>query len=396
MKKLPGCCVVCWSNSLNLKRRCFFDARGLCTGVLLCLLVIACAPTTQRVRVDDRATLVEARKQRQVALQAYMDDQRRLMRVSYPLLTKGSDLCGEDLRYTTGLALANSSTLLGEDFRESAQTSYQLTDEVKAVYVIPGSAADKAGIRSGDTIRYIGDWSLPAGQNAVRQSLEQLQVQTQTGKAVRLDIVRNGRGQSLLITPDKSCAYPVVLGDGDEVNAYADGKQVVIQRGMMRFATNDTELALVISHEIAHNSMSHVRSKMTNYALGTVVDLAAQILLGIPTQGLFGKLAGNAYSQDFESEADYVGLYIMAQSGGDIDSAPQFWRRMATLSPNAIKSSHLASHPATPERFVALEETVKEIKAKKAAGKPLVPNLKNAPEAEAAPSITPEKNKASP
>ena len=396
MKKLRGCYVVCWSNDLNLKRIRFLSARGLCTGVLLCLLVSACAPTTQRVRVDNQATQVEARKQRQVALQAYMDDQRRLMRVSYPLLTKGSDLCGEDLRYTTGMALANSSTLLGEDFRESAQNTYQLTDEVKAVYVIPGSAADKAGIRSGDTVRYIGDWSLPAGQNAVRQSLEQLQLQTQTGKAVRLDIVRNGKGQSLLITPDKSCAYPVVLGDGDEVNAYADGKQVVIQRGMMRFATSDTELALVISHEIAHNSMSHVRSKMTNYALGTVVDLAAQILLGIPTQGLFGKLAGNAYSQGFESEADYVGLYIMAQSGGDIDTAPQFWRRMATLSPNAIKSSHLASHPATPERFVALEETVKEIKAKKAAGKPLVPNLKNAPEPEPDPSNAPEKSKASP
>ncbi len=396
MKRRPGCYVVCWSNNLTLKPYRLLSARGLITGVVLCLLAAGCAPTTQRIRVDDQATQAEARKQRQVALQAYMDDQRRLMRVSYPLLTKGSDLCGEDLRYTTGLALANSSTLLGEDFRESAQTSYQLTDEVKAVYVIPGSAADKAGIRSGDTIRYIGDWSLPVGQNAVRQSLEQLQVQTQTGKAVRLDVVRNGRGQSLLITPDKSCAYPVVLGDGDEVNAYADGKQVVIQRGMMRFATSDTELALVISHEIAHNSMSHVRSKMTNYALGTVVDLAAQILLGIPTQGLFGKLAGNAYSQDFESEADYVGLYIMAQSGGDIDNAPQFWRRMATLSPNAIKSSHLASHPATPERFVALEETVKEIKAKKAAGKPLLPNLKNAPEAETASSITPEKTKASP
>lgn len=396
MKKLPGCCVVCWSNNLNLQRISISNARGLCTGVLLCLLVIACAPTTQRVRVDNQATQIEARKQRQVALQAYMDDQRRLMRVSYPLLTKGADLCGEDLRYTTGLALANSATLLGEDFRESAQAGYQLNDEVKAVYVIPGSGADKAGIRSGDTIRYIGDWSLPAGQNAVRQSLEQLQVQTQTGKAVRVDVVRNGRGQSLLITPDKSCAYPVVLGDGDEVNAYADGKQVVIQRGMMRFATNDTELALVISHEIAHNSMSHVRSKMTNYALGTVVDLAAQILLGIPTQGLFGKLAGNAYSQGFESEADYVGLYIMAQSGGDIDNAPQFWRRMAALSPNAIKSSHLASHPATPERFVALEETVKEIKAKKAAGKPLVPNLKNAPEVEANTAIGSEKSKASP
>ena len=366
------------------------------TGVVLCAVLAGCAPTTQRVRVDGQATQQEARKQRQVALQAYMDDQRRLMRVSYPLLTKGSDLCGEDIRYTTGLALANNATLLGEDFKDTAQSSYQLNDEVQAIYVIPGSGADKAGIRAGDTVRYIGDWSLPTGQNAVRQSLDQLQVQTQTGKAVRVDIQRKGRGQSLLITPDRSCSYPVLLGDGDEVNAYADGQQVVIQRGMTRFATSDTELALVISHEIAHNSMSHSRSKMTNYALGTVVDLAAQILLGIPTQGLFGKLAGNAYSQDFESEADYVGLYIMAQSGGDIDNAPQFWRRMATLSPNAIKSSHLASHPATPERFVALEEAVKEIKAKKAAGKPLVPNLKNAPDLIVEPSDSPEKSKASP
>ncbi|MFZ9615639.1 MAG: hypothetical protein ACO3AG_03100, partial [Fluviibacter sp.] len=122
MKRRPGCYVVCWSNNLTLKPYRLLSARGLITGVVLCLLAAGCAPTTQRIRVDDQATQAEARKQRQVALQAYMDDQRRLMRVSYPLLTKGSDLCGEDLRYTTGLALANSSTLLGEDFRESAQT----------------------------------------------------------------------------------------------------------------------------------------------------------------------------------------------------------------------------------------------------------------------------------
>ena len=149
---------------------------------------------------------------------------------------------------------------------------------------------------------------------------------------------------------------------------------------MMRFASSDTELGLVISHEIAHNSMGHMRAKMTNYTLGSILDIAAQILLKIPTQGLFGNLGGNAFSQGFEAEADYVGLYIMAQSGGDIDNAPQFWRRMAALSPAAIQSSHTSTHPATPERFVALEETVKEIKAKKAAGQPLTPNLKNAPD----------------
>ena len=351
----------------------------MCTGVVFCTLV-ACAPITQRVRVDNAAAAVEAQKQRQTALEAYVDEQKRLLRVSYPLLTKGADLCGNDLRYTTGMVLANSTSLLGMDFKETAASTYKLSDKVQALYVIPGSSAEQAGVRAGDTLTLVNDWSVPTETEAVRQTLEQIQTRTKNGEPVRIDIIRNSRGQSLLLTPDRACAYPVVLGDGDEVNAYADGNKVVIQRGMMRFASNDTELALVISHEIAHNSMSHVRAKMTNYTLGTILDIAAQVLFRVPTQGLFGNLGGNAFSQDFESEADYVGLYIMAQSGGDINNAPAFWRRMAALSPGAIKSSHMASHPATPERFLALEQTVKEIQAKRAAGKPLLPNLKNAPD----------------
>ncbi len=360
---------------------------------------MACAPTTQRVRVSDVAAEAEARKQRQIALQAYLEDQRRLIRVSYPLLTKGSDLCGDDIRYTTGMYLANSSTLLGDSFRQTAESDYALSNAVQVVYVVPQSAADKAGVKTGDILTRVGNWAVgpatPDGPEAVKQTLAQIGEQTKNGQPLRIDVQRKGRTltqqQSLLITPDRACKYPVVLGNGDEVNAYADGNQVVVQRGMMRFATTDTELGLVISHEIAHNSMGHMRAKMTNYTLGSILDIAAQVLLKVPTQGLFGNLGGNAFSQGFEAEADYVGLYIMAQSGGDIDNAPQFWRRMATLSPGSIQSSHMATHPATPERFVALEETVKEIKAKKASGKPLEPNLKNAPDLDADPATAPRK-----
>ena len=371
----------------------------LVAGVVACVTLVACAPTTQRIRVSDVAAETEARKQRQIALQAYLEDQRRLARVSYPLLTRGADLCGDDIRYTTGMFLANSSTLLGEQFRQTAESDYNLSDAVQVVYVAPQSAADKAGVKTGDTLIQVGTWSLAsvpgAGPDVVKQTQNQIAEQTRRGQPVRIDIQRKGRGgtqqQSLLITPDRACSYPVVLGNGDEVNAYADGNQVVIQRGMMRFATSDTELGLVISHEIAHNSMGHMRAKMTNYTLGSILDIAAQVLLKVPTQGLFGNLGGNAFSQGFEAEADYVGLYIMAQAGGDIDNAPQFWRRMATLSPGSIQSSHMATHPATPERFVALEETVKEIKAKKAAGKPLEPNLKNAPDLKADPAAASQK-----
>lgn len=311
------------------------------------------------------------------------------MRVSYPLLTKGADLCGDNIRYTTGMALANSTTLLGEQFRQTAEADYGLSNAVQVVYVVPQSAADRAGVKTGDTLTQIASRPVAgSGSEVVKLALNQITEQTRNGQPLRIDIqrkTRNNPQQSLLITPDRACNYPVVLGNGDEVNAYADGNQVVIQRGMLRFATNDTELGLVISHEIAHNSMGHMRAKMTNYTLGSLLDIAAQVLLKVPTQGLFGSLGGNAFSQGFEAEADYVGLYIMAQSGGDIENAPQFWRRMATLSPGSIQSSHSATHPATPERFVALEETVKEIKAKKAAGKPLEPNLKNAPDLAAEP-----------
>ena len=46
---------------------------------------------------------------------------------------------------------------------------------------------------------------------------------------------------------------------------------------------------------------------------------------------------------------------------------------MASIHPGNIQSNHMASHPATPERFLALEQTVFEIKEKLIQGKPLTP-----------------------
>jgi predicted Zn-dependent protease len=89
-------------------------------------------------------------------------------------------------------------------------------------------------------------------------------------------------------------------------------------------------------------------------------------------------MASNAgagvYSVEFEQEADYVGLYFMAQAGYKIDEAPNFWRRMATSNSSSI--SMKSSHPTHPERFLALETTVKEIKDKIANNQPLKPEMK--------------------
>jgi len=64
-------------------------------------------------------------------------------------------------------------------------------------------------------------------------------------------------------------------------------------------------------------------------------------------------------------------------SGLEIKGSAYFWRRMAAAHPQAIQEGgFLASHPSTPERFLALEKTVEEIKQKQAAGKPLRPEMK--------------------
>ena len=154
----------------------------------------------------------------------------------------------------------------------------------------------------------------------------------------------------------------------------------------MDFFKTDEEIALVVSHELAHNSMSHTDAKKRNALLGgffgALVDIAAAAG-GINTNGEFTKMSMNAgagvYSVEFEQEADYVGLYFMATAGYKIDDAPLFWRRMATNNSQAI--SIKSSHPTTPDRFVALEGTVKEINLKISNRQPLKPEMKSSSEA---------------
>ena len=65
----------------------------------------------------------------------------------------------------------------------------------------------------------------------------------------------------------------------------------------------------------------------------------------------------------------------MARAGYDIGLAPNFWRRMAVIHPGSIQTNHSSTHPSAPERFVALESAVGEIRAKLAAGQPLAPEI---------------------
>ena len=89
----------------------------------------------------------------------------------------------------------------------------------------------------------------------------------------------------------------------------------------------------------------------------------------------FGNVGGGAYSQDFELEADYVGLYMAARAEYDVDAAANFMRRLAAVKPDSIDVED-ATHPNTAHRFVALETAALEIQRKRNRRDPLIPNEK--------------------
>ncbi|MFQ5444147.1 MAG: M48 family metalloprotease [Nitrospinales bacterium] len=309
-----------------------------------------------------------------MALQLLWEQWYRLNRVSYRILSKATSLCGDRTRYIMGFYFGNRYSF-GEDFVEAAH-SLGLSEPFQILQVVKNSPAEQGGIQKGDLLLSINGQPVPSGKEAHQKFSEQLKELSQNGSAVSITVLRKRKEVTTVIHPEVFCDYQVKMLNQDVVNAFADGNNIVLFRGMMRFVEDDIELGFIVSHELAHNTQKHIHAKMANAFSGWILDLAIAVLTGVNTHGLFSKLAANAYSKGFEAEADYVGLYMMALSDMDIEKAPNFWRRMAASFPESINTNHTASHPPTPERFLALEKAVKEIHQKIANGLPLRPEMK--------------------
>lgn len=405
-------------------------------AVLIAGLATGCArPGSMAPGADEPALAAERRAQKVLLAREIGRDRDRVFRTGYPILASAAAQCPETPALETGLDLARLAALTPEA-REAAEqlTQTSLRDApasgLLALGVAPGSPAAQAGLRPGDVITAAFDaggapldlataaapglefdqafglpgiaasrverWRAPAVAARLQAETEAetrtenqnpTQTQTQAEAAASLASAappadpRAGQIRaSVALTPRPVCPFAFALSSGAGLNAFADGERMIFTRDMLRFAVGDVELATVIAHEVAHNQRGHLDAKRTNAAIGAigggVLDIAA-ILVGVNTGGAFSKALGDAgagaYSQSFETEADYVGMYLLRGAGFDTAEAPDIWRRMAAAGSGA-QIAHATSHPTTPERFITLTRTHEEILAKVAAGEPLVPN----------------------
>jgi membrane-associated protease RseP (regulator of RpoE activity) len=346
--------------------------RFLFTLVAVLLLAGCAAPTTQRVSVTNKQTADEARKQLEIFAEDYVGELKRARKVHWELATKAVALCP---RKAANLG-AEFSTKPKGDLGVAMQHLYGVGDEPTVLFLLDGGPAQVAGLRARD--RLVSVHGIPVKDTkAIAQKLRAAPLDAPVPVVVR----RGSQTLTYAVNAVAACDYPITLDQQQVVNAFADGERIVVTRGMMAFARSDEELALVIGHEMAHNTMAHMDAKRQNAAGGLVADIALAILTrGAYRQSAISNAAAQAYSQEFEAEADYVGLYMLARTGYVIDDAPKFWRRMAAANPASIKGTHSASHPSTSYRMVALEAAVKEIDGKRATGVALLPEKKDGKE----------------
>lgn len=349
--------------------------------LLIPILLSACATTTtQLASINKEQVEIEKHKQRTLWLKTQLSQQIRLGNIAYPILKNGIPLCNEDTIQFAGLRYANSHYY--EGIWKEAAIDLGLGDTLEIIGIVAGSGADKAGMQVGDKLLKIGDQVLAPGKMAINQANEWLEsFQSSRSNSFPIEYSRNGKVYNTTIQSEKICAYSTSVVQDGALNAFADGKNIYVTTAMMRFA-DDAELAVIVAHEFAHNAMGHIDAKRKNAATGAIFGLIGDIAMayaGVNTGGYytseFAKLGAMTFSQDFEREADYVGMYALALAGQPLDSSPQLWRHMAMANPQSIALA--SSHPTSAERFIRMEQTIQEITEKRAANEPLMPNMKN-------------------
>jgi len=149
------------------------------------------------------------------------------------------------------------------------------------------------------------------------------------------------------------------------------GGKVVVYEGILPIAKNETGIAVIMGHEIAHALANHGNERMSQGLVqqfgGIALDKAVeaqpqqtrqifQLAYGIGSQ--VGFLL--PYSRLHENEADRLGLILMAMAKYDPQEAVSFWERMAQASSGAKMPVWLSTHPLDEQRIAALKVNLPE------------------------------------
>jgi predicted Zn-dependent protease len=234
------------------------------------------------------------------------------------------------------------------------------------------------------TLNFVSNSELfPSSFQQYGTFLKENKVISGTADANRVDKV----GAKIKLAAEKYVAYvgqPEYLKDyrweyklveNKDVNAWCmPGGKIVVYSGILPITKDESGLATVIGHEVSHALANHGAQRMSAGQLQGIGAVGVAVATGGKSEetqqtwqqiyGIGSEVGGMLpYSRGHESEADKIGLTLMAIAGYNPDEAITFWMRMSANSQGQAPPLFLSSHPSDANRIAELKKLLPEAKA---------------------------------
>jgi predicted Zn-dependent protease len=154
----------------------------------------------------------------------------------------------------------------------------------------------------------------------------------------------------------------------DELNAYCmPGGRIMVYSGLIdKLDLSDAELATVLAHEVAHALREHTRERVSRTYAQQLVLAGAAAATGASDEATnVANMVGQVtfqlpFSREQESEADQIGLELMARAGYDPHAALTLWNKMSAAEQSGTPK-FLSTHPAPKERIKDIEKNLPRV-----------------------------------
>ena len=259
-------------------------------------------------------------------LAEYQTYNQRLARVAAPLRLKNAPLCPRTRR-DPGFSIHRL-----EDYPSLVQPMAEALlgvreDGLYVRAVRPNTSAADARIAPGDQIIAINE--NPISSDDMMETYNRAVLRNGFDSVLSKVKIRTPEGRDYLarIRPDTACDIPAKVVFSEDINGHTDGQEILITSALTKSVPDDTNLALVIAHEMGHVIAGHENQT--------------------PSQAL-------------ELEADRMALVLMARAGYDIETAVTYWKNAA--HPHEGGSAKESSHPSTRERYKNFKNELERIR----------------------------------
>ncbi len=219
---------------------------------------------------------------------------------------------------------------------------------------------------------------LPSAFQQYSAFLSENKVVTGTAQAKQVELV----GQKIRAAAEKllrargayetleGYAWEYKLVDSKEINAWCmPGGKIVVYTGILPITKDEAGLATVMGHEVAHALANHGQQRMSAGLIQQLGAVGTQIAVGgksaetqamvMQAYGIGTQVGGMLpFSRSHESEADEIGLILMAIAGYDPEVSVAFWERMSAKSGGGSTPELLSTHPSDATRIADLKRLI--------------------------------------